>query len=149
MEQKLRKYQSILGISGIATIVFGVWGIIKTILFMVLDPYRIDGSTIDIKAMYLQFIIWVIVYVVIDLFLRVFVGLSARAESKGKKTSILYLIFAGILIIVSLFWIIRTFLLIKEIDLMDILTSVIIDLISLFALTETLIYGIKLKKLKG
>lgn len=116
---------------------------------MVLDPYRIDGSTIDIKAMYLQFIIWVIVYVVIDLFLRVFVGLSARAESKGKKTSILYLIFAGILIIVSLFWIIRTFLLIKEIDLMDILASVIIDLISLFALTETLIYGIKLKKLKG
>lgn len=149
MEQKLRKYQSILGISGIATIVFGVWGIIKTILFMVLDPYRIDGFTIDIKAMYLQFIIWVIVYVVIDLFLRVFVGLSARAESKGKKTSILYLIFAGILIIVSLFWIIRTFLLIKEIDLMDILASVIIDLISLFALTETLIYGIKLKKLKG
>lgn len=149
MEQKLRKYQNILGISGIATIVFGVWGIIKTILFIVLDSYRVDGSTIDIKAMYLQFIIWVIVYVVIDLFLRVFVGLSARGESKGKKQSILYLIFAGILIAVSLFWIIRTFLLINEIDLMDILASVIIDLISLFALTETLIYGIKLKKLKG
>ena len=123
MEQKLRKYQNILGISGIATIIFGVWGILKTILFIVLDPYKTDGSAIDIKTISVQFIIWVIIYAIIDLFLRFFVGLSARSESKGKKKSILYLIFAGILIIASLISIIRTFLLMGVVDFADIIAS--------------------------
>lgn len=150
MEQKRRKYQNILGISGLATIVFGIWSIVKSILLTALNSFQGSGDTVEIdKSVLLPFFGIVLLYVLIDLLLRFYVGVSARRESKGKKKSILYLIIAGILGIITFANIIYTFLQISSIEAVDIFVSVIIEMISLFALVETIIYGIRLKLLKG
>lgn len=150
MEQKRRKYQNILGISGLATIVFGIWSIVKSILLTALNSFQGSGDTVEIdKSDLLPLFGIVLLYVLIDLLLRFYVGVSARRESKGKKKSILYLIIAGILGIITFANIIYTFLQISSLETVDIFVSVIIEMISLFALVETIIYGIRLKLLKG
>ena len=150
MEQKRRKYQNILGISGLATIVFGIWSIVKSILLTALNSFQGSGDTVEIdKSDLLPLFGIVLLYVLIDLLLRIYVGVSARRESKGKKKSILYLIIAGILGIITFANIIYTFLQISSLETVDIFVSVIIEMISLFALVETIIYGIRLKLLKG
>ena len=58
------------------------------------------GLDPNLLAMAVAFTVVIIVYLM-DLGLRVFVGLSARAEGRGRPQGRLYLILAGLLLVLS------------------------------------------------
>ncbi|MBQ6401142.1 MAG: hypothetical protein IJI20_02510 [Firmicutes bacterium] len=109
---KLRKYESILVISGFGVIAFGLWSIIRAAIYYFLNPldvldYIEEADLVEIMALgqeggveyitdNLDAIITGFIFLVlgIDLLLRVYVGLSARRDGRRRKKTVLYIIIA-------------------------------------------------------
>jgi hypothetical protein len=114
--RQLRKYESILVLSGSGVMIFGLWSIIRFALYYIIKPFdpeeyigKSDYSElltessevgVDHLAENMGTIIVVIVFTVlaIDLLLRIYIGMSARAYGRGKKSG--FFIFAALLIAV-------------------------------------------------
>lgn len=150
MKRDLFEAQNLLSTSGIAVIAFGVWSILKAIIVLILSKGTFNGQeTEGIDPAILSAFSWVILLVVavIDLSIRFFVGLSARAEGRGKKKSVVYLVFTVILILGSLYNLYALATQYIQIDLIDGVVSLLVELTSLFALLELFINAIKVKRL--
>ena len=154
MEKQLRKKQNMLGISGIAVIVFGIWSIAKLVINALYMPERIskffnasEGGVSDPVEDTIVFVA-VLIIVAIDLGLRLLVGLSARAESKGKKKSIFYLIVAIILVLSSVFSIIVTFQSFFADSIFDTIIAIFLDLTSILALCDVITSSFGIRSLK-
>jgi len=91
---RLRKMQSDLASMGLGVIAFGVWSVIKTVLYVALDTEKYLGSFEGNMAMIVTF--WVLLggALAIDLALRLHVGRSAIAEGKGAKRRRGYIVLA-------------------------------------------------------
>ncbi len=89
-----------------------------------------------------------IVFVLVDLALRIWIGLSARAESKGKKKSAVYLVITAILILASVLNIV--FLIFDLVDAFSLygIVSIVVECTSLFALVEVFTSAISIHKLR-
>lgn len=104
-----RQYRQTLRYSGQAFIIFGIWSVVKLMLQIYLNPIDWAGMALeDIPAHTLQTITYLIVifFMAMDILVRLYVGLSAITEAKGKQRRIVYLFAAAlyiILTIVSLF----------------------------------------------
>ena len=117
-KMRLRKDENTLTVVGSGVILFGVWTVVKMVLqeinrfpeFMAelgADELGFEetgladlGLDSNLLAMAVAFTVVIIVYLM-DLGLRVFVGLSARAEGRGRPQGRLYLILAGLLLVLS------------------------------------------------
>lgn len=117
-KMRLRKDENTLTVVGSGVILFGVWTVVKMVLqeinrfpeFMAelgVDELGFEetgladlGLDPNLLAMAVAFTVVIIVYLM-DLGLRVFVGLSARAEGRGRPQGRLYLILAGLLLVLS------------------------------------------------
>ena len=117
-KMRLRKDENTLTVVGSGVILFGVWTVVKMVLqeinrfpeFMAelgADELGFEetgladlGLDPNLLAMAVAFTVVIIVYL-LDLGLRVFVGLSARAEGRGRPQGRLYLILAGLLLFLS------------------------------------------------
>ena len=117
-KMRLRKDENTLTVVGSGVILFGVWTVVKMVLqeinrfpeFMAelgADELGFEetgladlGLDPNLLAMAVAFTVVIIVYLM-DLGLRVFVGLSARAEGRGRPQGRLYLILAGLLLVLS------------------------------------------------
>ena len=151
MEKKLRKNQNILAISGLAVIAFGLWSILKTVVSILLIKGD-DGKSLlsDPEGLKILSVVLIAVGIVmlIEFGLRVYIGLSARAESHGKKKTVLYLILVIPLIIYSGFGVAGLFRTGFTEDILNTIVSILVELTSLFALVELFIRGIRVKQLK-
>ena len=117
-KMRLRRDENTLTVVGSGVILFGVWTVVKMVLqeinrfpeFMAelgADELGFEetgladlGLDPNLLAMAVAFTVVIIVYLM-DLGLRVFVGLSARAEGRGRPQGRLYLILAGLLLVLS------------------------------------------------
>ncbi len=117
-KMRLRRDENTLTVVGSGVILFGVWTVVKMVLqeinrfpeFMAelgVDELGFEetgladlGLDPNLLAMAVAFTVVIIVYLM-DLGLRVFVGLSARAEGRGRPQGRLYLILAGMLLVLS------------------------------------------------
>ena len=117
-KMRLRKDENTLTVVGSGVILFGVWTVVKMVLQEInrfpelmaelgVDELGFEetgladlGLDPNLLAMAVAFTVVIIVYLM-DLGLRVFVGLSARAEGRGKPQGRLYLILAGLLLVLS------------------------------------------------
>ena len=117
-KMRLRRDENTLTVVGSGVILFGVWTVVKMVLqeinrfpeFMAelgVDELGFEetgladlGLDPNLLAMAVAFTVVIIVYLM-DLGLRVFVGLSARAEGRGRPQGRLYLILAGLLLVLS------------------------------------------------
>lgn len=115
---KLRKYESILVISGFGVIAFGLWSIIRAAIYYFLNPldllnYLDESELAEIMAMGqedgVEFItenlativtVFIFIGLAIDLLFRVYVGLSARRDGRRLKKSVLYIIIVWIMAII-------------------------------------------------
>ena len=95
---KLRKYEHTLAISGAGVIAFGVWSVIKAVLyFLMIGPARIgslfeDELPSDIRVLGISDkglglgIVFIVLFILLfDLLLRVYIGGSAIADGRRLK----------------------------------------------------------------
>ncbi len=152
MEKELRKKQSILGISGAAVIAFGIWSIVKSLIVSLASENGFSESfgisqSMDPSERALSITV-TIVLIVIDLGLRVLIGLSARAESKGKKKSAFYLVVAAILILYSLLGIVFLAVGLLSGSVLSGIVSIVVECTSLFALIEVIVSSVGVRRLR-
>jgi len=152
MQRNLRRYQNLLSISGWAVIAFCIWNILKQVIYILLIPDELN----EIKAtsMYeteYEIFAYIFAFVILflDLGLRLYIGLSARAESNGKKKGMGYVIIAMIsatvLGISLIMGIISTSIL--DDSLVNIIVTLIVDVTSIFAFIELFVSAFNVKSL--
>lgn len=158
MERKLRKQQSLLVDAGTGVILFGIWGVAKINLYLGLSPVfqealHIMAQEIEIDEKTIAAILWILVamWLVMEMVVRLYVGISAMAEGRGKKKGYLYLVVAASLLGVTLSQGWSTFgpeALAKSGINMSLILSFCMELISAYVILELLIAGIRVKRLK-
>ena len=120
LQSKLKKYESILVISGLGVIAFGLWSIIRAGIYYFLYPLEITdyleqadidemmdagreaGINLDTDIMATGLTVLLFVVMAIDLLLRVYVGLSARAYGRGRRRRGFYIVIVWIMVIFML-----------------------------------------------
>ena len=102
-QAKTRRLQDTLTIAGSAVIAFSVWSLAKIGLFLSLVDESVLRQLLGIDDSSLALTVYALLGIIalIDLGLRAFVGLSARAEGHGKKKSPFYLFVAAIVAIAN------------------------------------------------
>ena len=101
LQLRLRKNQSDLVAIGLGVIAFGVWSVIKTVLYVAFHTESVLGSLEGDKYLILTF--WVLLggVLAIGLALRLYIGLSAIAEGKGKKRKAGYIVLSLLMSVLS------------------------------------------------
>ena len=158
MERKLRKQQSLLVDAGTGVILFGVWGVAKVNLYLGLSPIFLEAihlmaQEVDFSEKMFVAIIWFIaaMWMAMEMGVRLYVGLSAIAEGKGKKKGYLYLLVAASMLMITLSQCWATFgpeaLAESNVD-MSLILSFCMELVSIYVILELLIAGIRVKRMK-
>ena len=147
MDVKIRKLESNLTTIGTGVIAFGFWGFLKFILsylFLGAQSVGIDGDEyITVVAIF----VWAVAILIPLVYL--WIGMSARAEGRGKRKSALYLFMVGWIIFVSTIAILlELYSLSKLKDWFEIIVTLIIDLTRYVFLIELMVYSISLRKLR-
>ena len=103
-QAKKRRLQDTLSIAGSAVIAFSVWSLAKIGLFLMLANEKavreilsvVSDSLSDVNGAKLVTVVYVVLAVIalIDLVVRGYIGMSARAEGRGKKKPPVYLVIA-------------------------------------------------------
>ncbi|MBQ9415142.1 MAG: hypothetical protein IJU16_08480 [Clostridia bacterium] len=97
-DKLFRRRCDTLAVAGMGVIAFGVWSVLKTALFCVLGREAF-ADTLQELAEYPGAIVAVFgviaLIVLIDLALRLVIGLSARRESRGQNVGVGYLVLVG------------------------------------------------------
>ena len=110
----LRRNQNTLIITGTGMIVFMLWSMVKafwllfirrervlTELFQIFDEGGFDHSQFSDDTIFLVILVLVALVLALDLLIKLFVGLSAISEGKGKKRGRIYVVLIWILIVVG------------------------------------------------
>ena len=103
MEKELRRQQSTLRSLGVVSIAFSVWTFIKPFLSVIFLPAQNTGVSPEMPDR------WVVVLAALFLlalppavWMKIWIGLSARAEGSGKKKGNAYMIAAFIIFAVQI-----------------------------------------------
>ena len=133
--------------TGTGLMFFGLWTFIKFFLTIVFLGVEYDDNTSDEVKLIATIITIIAVAIVSALFC--YVGLSARAEGKGKKKSVMYLIVNGfILFFHILIIILETVSLFFGVNIFTIVVTIIIDATAAVLMLEVMINSIKLRKIR-
>ena len=106
METELRRRRSELLTLGFGIIAFGVWSVLKTYLYTWVDPLI---ENVDVEEQYktaatILGYVMITIVLAMDLGLRLYVGMSARAEGLGKKKGRAYIVVAALMLLVTIFF---------------------------------------------
>ena len=112
---QIRKDQNTLIVVGTGTIIFGLWTMAKTLgLVFILRKETVAAMKAKFEGVGEipdNFVFWAIVVVTfiimaVSLAVRAYVGMSAISEGRGKRKGIIYLLFAGVMIISSIIYLV-------------------------------------------
>lgn len=172
---KIRKCQDTLVTGGLAIIAFGVWTVLKGIvetsrmITNLLGDISFEELTqteaeelramINDKTLFYFVVGIIVVFLVTELIIRLFVGLSARAvglslnrkKNGEERKGIVWLILGIFLVVMDAAFIIYTLAstgdILSEHSLLYYLTTLIVDVSSLFVTAEVVFTGLKLREL--
>lgn len=101
MERRLRKSQNNLVVIGYGVIAFGVWSVIKIVLYTALNTdinmLSAEGETVPVEVFWFIMLI----FLAFELSLRLYVGFSAVYEGRGRKKRFGYIILALLMALIS------------------------------------------------
>ena len=146
-ERKMRRYQNLLTVSGLGVIIFGLWSVLKTILLLFMKEGILSEIPDDTFVRVMFFLILGGILLV-DVLIRLYVGLSARAEGFGKKKGYGYVIIAILMALASLTSLVLIFFDTNEQSIWELIVSVIVEATSLVVTIELLVAAFTVKKLK-
>ena len=105
MEKKLRRFQNTLEVTGLGIFVFGLWSVVKTVLYFLMDSsdMREFLSGIDPEGLFytLPGMSILTIILLIDIAFRYYIFRSAKMEARGKKKKWLYLLMTCVLVFSS------------------------------------------------
>lgn len=155
MEKALRKQQNLLVDAGKSLIMFGIWAVAKVNMYLGMssvfaealalatqNPELIGGYSVNI------FWIAIVVFLVTGFAVRLYIGLSAIAEGKGRKKGWGYLLLtAGLLLFnLQINW--QAF----ELDMGQVnasmVLSFVLELASMYVMVDLMIASIRVKRLR-
>ena len=153
LQIKLRKNRDTLKIVGSGVIAFGIWSVIKALLYSELNMgtflASIEESPVLTEAMLkTAFRIIIAIILLIDLAIRLFVGLSAIGEGRGKRKHYVYIAMAFLIAAVS--FISVFFLILKpgeDSSLLELVVTLVIEVTSAVTLMQMCFSAIRVKKL--
>ena len=173
-EIRIRKYRDTLVTGGFALIAFGVWTLLKSIVeasAMVRaelgnisydELTRVDAqelrAAVSSNILFIVVMSIIIVILAVDLALRAYVGLSARAVGLQKKkkngkarNGIVWLIFGVMLVAVNAVSLVGSVVAtgdtLKEHSILYYIVSLFVDVTSLVVTAELVLTGFRLRKL--
>ena len=157
LETRVRRRRIALIIAGRGVILFGLWTLVRTILMITLSgdsvirQYVGNGGDMTNLTPGIVYICLIII-ACIDVILRLFVGLSAISEGKGRKVRYVYLVLAFIMAIFAVTdYFLRVYGLYKGYYTHDYslshIAERIVDLTSLITTIDLIVQSFSLKKL--
>lgn len=146
-ERKMRRYQNLLTVSGLGVIIFGLWSVLKTILLLFMKEGILSEIPDDTFVRVMFFLILGGILLV-DVLIRLYVGLSARAEGFGKKKGYGYVVIAILMALASLASLVLIFFDSNEQSIWELIVSVTVEATSLVVTIELLVAAFTVKKLK-
>ena len=161
---EIRKNQNILHSIGTGIIIMSAWSVLKALSMMLIDPSKmsegiqgltsVEGVTLSEHAAMILMVCMTIAITNIDLLIRLYVGSSAIAVSKGRKRGIAYVVWSCLLIMISVLTLcLMCAALYQDFSSMEdsgvSISSVIIELTSLVMLIEMLVVSFRLKRSYG
>ena len=158
---RLRRDENTLSVVGSGVIVFGVWSIVKALLQgtvnyqEMLAEARLEGANLEelgfgdlswvVAALAAAIVLFVLL---LDLSIRVFVGISARAEGRGKKQGRTYLVLSVLLLAVSgIFICSYVIMLFSGSDqVMDADAAILVELTSFITLLQMILSAVRVRR---
>ena len=163
MQTELRKHQHTLAVVGMGAIGFGIWSVVKAILYLTIinplkDTVLTDYENItDLEYEYLialgVTIFITILIVLIDLLLRWRVGKLALDIARGNRLpTARFFVRTGFVILVDALELVMGFLGIigvisSEEELLDSVSTLLVDLTSVVTLIEMVIAAVMIRKI--
>ena len=152
-ESELRRGQNTLFILGGGVITFGVWSVVKMIMYFALDPakyFHFDDIPQEYRLLAMAFAYGIIALIVgLDVGLRFYVGLSARAEARGKKKSRAYIVVAALMAAGNLLIFLGAlFLAASAANILDTAVSTIVDITAQITLIELVLTARRVQRLR-
>ncbi|MBR4224227.1 MAG: hypothetical protein IKR73_05405 [Oscillospiraceae bacterium] len=162
MEEKqrlLRKYSDTLMICGIGQIVYGVWSFILSIMMLLTTDIKsmieeMGNEDMSVAELYNFVFVFICVFIglmlVLDMGSRLYIGLSARAESMGKPKGKAYIVLSCIVVLNYtvtlglLYWDLH----IEDADIITIIISIMIELTSMLIMIDLIRSAINIRKLR-
>lgn len=157
MSAEIREHQTTLICSGVAVIAFGLWSIVRGMLWIFFNntwsPDLIEngptGVPAEVSANNVLSFAYVLIFVLVllDLGFRIYIGLSAVSEGSGKHRRMTYVILSCLFLTVSLCG--DLFLLVTTVsnDLaMETVASFVVEFSSLIAFFEIIRSSLIIRK---
>jgi len=154
MEKELRRLRIALMTLGSGVFAFGVWSILKSYLYLWVNPVVFD----DIEAQYqsavtIAFYVLFSFFMLIDLLLRAYVGMGARSMGMGKKKGLMYIIVLSLMLaasVLSCFFMVtgRKNTRMENQSLMDFYVSAFVEFCNMGVLAELLYTVVRVRKLE-
>ena len=155
MQRDLRRNENILAVSSLTMILFGVWTAIKLVLYFFLSedgfraiPKGTKGTDGQLERMILTAIL--VLFIGGSMTFRLIVGLSARAESMGKKKGYGYIVVAVLILVADILALGFSLAHIEENfdSWMDLIITLFVETTSMLTIAELIVAAFRVKKLK-
>ena len=149
MDVTMRRLENNLTTLGMSLVVFSLWTLVKTALtFYLLDDEIEQVATGTVKLLVIGIVMAIVGLAVL---LQCWVGLSARAQGRGKRKRIVYVVVACIIafidalaIVAEIYGMFTMF----ESDLLSMAVSLVIDVTLEVFMIEMIVSSIQLRRLK-
>ena len=156
MEKELRRKQVTLVTLGTGVILFGVWSVVKSLLYYRTNLFADLDTQVEPELLpyMLATVVIVALFVLADLGIRLKIGRRARAEGMGRRQKNGYLILAALIVLVNItgdllgvYYIVKNG--VPEQSGPDYVVSVLVDLSSTILLAELIITALRVRKLRA
>ena len=149
MDANTRRLETNLSTLGTGTILFGLWDLIRTSLTVFVFNYEI----IDMIPKIYQAITYSIIggLSLIFFLVQLYIGMSARGESKGKRKTVIYLVLT---VITISFHLLAIGIMIYEMvsgepsGLITLIITVVIELTAITCLVEMMVNSVSLRRIR-
>ena len=148
IQRRLKRYSGKLAAAGSGVILFGVWSVVKVVLFNSIN--NISDISYFMEGLEDKKIIAIALYAIagIELIIRLYIGRSARLEAFGKKQTTLYLVVSCILFVlakVSTVCVLMSSIYVNDIS--SFLITIILEGTSSFMYGALIYYSIRTKQM--
>lgn len=161
MEALLRRHRDTLLIVGQGNLLFGIWGVIRTVMTYILQSSEREKLIADFRSspeyrpdleslFYIIFFALMFLLLLGELLLRLYIYRAARAEAEGEHRRGLYIVLAGVMAVTAVVLQIVSVVTgqYKDMDLFDLSVTLMIELTSSILLLDLVRSAIRVRQLE-